>query len=727
MSDDYIGKILEESIKVFIPRIGNILSRMGSRVRVGFRAADAAKNYARRYAERYSRVKVLGMTEPLNLTEFYTYTRAIRPTKRNSFVSPKDLEDYYKRREQRTLFHADGEIEDGMVLANNHNRLAILGQPGGGKSTFLKYVGLQALLPESQYKHSVIPVFVELRVFKDRPVDLLQTIEGEFKTAGFPAGFAEEALKDGNLLVLLDAIDEVPPSALEVVLDHIRAFEYEFHDNRFILSCRTACYDSFLDGFTDFELADFDLPQIEYFIERFFTSADNNTREIGVTLWKTLNDPQHCAIMELASTPLLLVYICLLYMESQQLPANRSDLYEEILRILMEKWAAQRHIWRQEAFRGLTSKIEILMLQAIAGPGLTSDRRFFAGKEIVDIFDNYLEQVENAPKGLDGEQLLHTIEQQQGLLVLRARDVYSFCHATIQEYLAARQFIGQDASKEIVKTYFFDKRWREVFLMMSGIGVPGFLECLAGRLGLEATSSEDLLVLLKWLDLHSQPSENKIDACARRAAACYVVRFVLSQLYRLYGHFGLEGYEGHVLSGAVSYSPYRKDPELLYCMLCAPQSIAHLENIRQSMTSIISHSLANRLEHLSPNIIYTASRQMLTSFEELGMFAPTHLDRIRSAIDVLRHHGATIPQNASPLEWKWRLLEQFLGAMLPNLDLAQMHLLARNSEPLQQYLYGVLLILDCKEAALIVTENSWRDSVSGLFSADQRLASLWFG
>ncbi|MGV2388855.1 MAG UNVERIFIED_CONTAM: hypothetical protein LVR29_12975 [Microcystis novacekii LVE1205-3] len=47
---------------------------------------------------------------------------------------------------------------------------------------------------------------------------------------------------------------------------------------------------------------------------------------------------------ELAHTPLLLTFLCLVYDENQSFPTNRSRLYQDALRILLEKWSAEKRL-----------------------------------------------------------------------------------------------------------------------------------------------------------------------------------------------------------------------------------------------------------------------------------------------------------------------------------------------------------------------------------------------
>jgi predicted NACHT family NTPase len=63
--------------------------------------------------------------------------------------------------------------------------------------------------------------------------------------------------------------------------------------------------------------------------------------------------------------------------------------------------------------------------------------------------------------------VLKSIEAQHGLLVERARGIYSFSHLTFQEYFTARYFVesSDPQALENLSSHITEKRWREVFLL----------------------------------------------------------------------------------------------------------------------------------------------------------------------------------------------------------------------------------------------------------------------
>ncbi|MEO0705977.1 MAG: NACHT domain-containing protein [Cyanobacteria bacterium J06649_5] len=315
---------------------------------------QASRKYVENYQKRHCQLKVLGMREPVDLSAVYTGVKLLNS--RDVLCFEMDaLEDTFRKNRLRGYSGRgrDDEKYSGITIANQKQYLMVLGGPGAGKSTFLRKVGLEALrtfhYERVEYEHRLIPVLLELKRFEAGNIDIAKFIAAEFATCGFPEAeaFTQNALAQGNLLVLLDGLDEVPSAQIDTVLKTIRDFVDRYDDNRFMASCRVAASgyrDDAFRRFSDVTMADFDDEQIQQFITNWFGSAQDVERGTADKCWEVLQKPENKASKELAHTPLLLTYLCLVYDLSQRFPNNRSSLYKKALRILLEEWAAEKNI-----------------------------------------------------------------------------------------------------------------------------------------------------------------------------------------------------------------------------------------------------------------------------------------------------------------------------------------------------------------------------------------------
>ena len=507
---------------------GKILGWMGKKLdqKAQQRIYTASGEYGKRYFKRHGILKALGMREAVPLESVYTAVQFLDEQEIRSFESIPNLEEAYRKENKRSFQQQDCQKQEGLKIANQKQYLMVLGQPGAGKSTFLRKIGLEALKgKKGGFKHDRIPVFIELKSFTSSQIDLEKLIVEEFSICGFPEPeqFIAKALEQGKLLILLDGLDKVPTVNTNEVISKIQNFVDRYEKNSFIVSCRTAAYRNNFQRFTDVKLADFDDTQIEQFIGNWFQSEVDKQAGTAQKCWELLQKPEYAAAKELAHTPLLLTFLCLIYDRSQNFPNNRNVLYKKALRILLEEWAAEKRIQKEEIYQGLSTELEESLLSEIAYTGFETDKLFFSQREVVEPIKTFLAGNLNAPKHLDGEAVLNAIAVQQGILVERAEDVFSFSHLTLQEYLTAQYIADNNLIEQLVTDHLSDRRWREVFLLVAGLvraknGADDLL-LLMEKEAQKYINTRKLQGLLQWADAATKDSEGDFKPVGKRARA----------------------------------------------------------------------------------------------------------------------------------------------------------------------------------------------------------------
>ena len=484
------------------------------------------REYAQRYWERHGIVKVLKMAKPMDLESIYINMQCLDKFTRDKYESSLNLEKAFRESNQRRYrFLKDGK-QEGMVFANQEKYLMVFGEPGIGKSTFLRKVGLEAMKGNNEkYQHNLTPVLLELKHFKEEQINIQGLIQKEFDLCGFPnvEKAIPDKLKKGELLILLDGLDEVPDANTNNVITTIQNFVDQHNKNRFIISCRTAARTHFRQ-FTDIEIVEFDNQQIKTFIKHWFSDEPETAKEC----WQLLQQPEYASAKELGQTPLLLTFLCLVYDENQAFPTNRSRLYGDALRILLERWAAEKRLPnRRQIYENLSIENEEILLSEIAYFYFSEDRLFYNQGELTDQIKTFLMDSLNAPHYLDGEEILKTIEKEQGIFVERARGEYSFSHLTLQEYLTAKYIVDNNLVGQVVKAHLTEPRWQEVFLLIAGL-ILGKQQT-SDFFGVMAQTAKDFLQtqlgkkfvpVLRWADRMTTDSVNSpIKPPGRRAIA----------------------------------------------------------------------------------------------------------------------------------------------------------------------------------------------------------------
>jgi len=642
------------------------------------------REYTQRYWDRHGMIKVLKMSKPMDLESIYVNVKCLGNLVRDYY--DENLENKYRESKQRRFNFRDDGKKDGLLLANQEQYLMVLGDPGIGKSTFLRKVGLEALKGnKDSYQHPLTPVLLELKNFKENEINIQALIEEEFKICGFPnvEKNISNKLEKGELLILLDGLDEVPTANVNNVIEKIKDFVDRHYKNRFILSCRTAAR-THLRRFTDIEIVEFDDQQIQSFIEHWFSSELDRKNETAKNCWELLQKEEYKSAKELAHTPLLLTFLCLVYDENQSFPTNRSRLYQDALRILLEKWSAEKRLPnRGLVYENLSIEQEEILLSEIAYQNFVADKLFLEKREVVKQIKDHLKQNLNAPQHLDGEKVLKTIEIEQGILVERARDIYSFSHLTLQEYLTAQYIYDNDLIEETVKNYVTETRWQEVFLLVAGL-MRGKADKLLLAMEKEAHNylttplGQKIVPILQWADEMTKDSvDSPIKPVGRRALAYWLVIFYTCIIY--------------------SYN------------------VIHIPNVTAIIHSIvIAYAYAPEIAYLITKMSFTP--KLIDEFVQLvNLFAQ---DRIVSKVNFsqlsadLEAFKQIIPDDKATEKERQEFVDQLfkmwntafnLTPKLLNLSIQEICKIDRH------YFYINRLILKCQKVAVNISPTVWQE------------------
>jgi predicted NACHT family NTPase len=425
--------------------------------------------------ERCGTMRVLDMNQPIELTGergIYTNVNILeRITGRRrldiaELLQNCDPEDF----ERFGLNKVAEERVPGLEAVQRYSKLMVLGKPGAGKTTFLKYLAMQCI--EGQFQADQVPLFITLKDFAEAPKqpDVLEYIALQLSVCGVTDASTktEQLLRQCRALMLLDGLDEVREEDTKRVLRQIREVSEQFHTNQFVITCRIAAKEYTFERFTEVEVADFDEEQIAIFAQNWFRLSDPNKANRFIQKLKE-NEP----IQELASSPLLLTLLCLVFGENADFPANRSELYKEGLDVLLKKWDAKRNIERDQVYKNLSIRRKEDLLSQIALTTFEQKDYFFKQKTVEAYIADFIRNLYNEDPDpeilrLDSEAILKSIEAQHGLLVERAKGIYSFSHLTFQEYFAAREIVTNSACEKLVE-HITKPHWREVFLLTAGM------------------------------------------------------------------------------------------------------------------------------------------------------------------------------------------------------------------------------------------------------------------
>jgi predicted NACHT family NTPase len=490
---------------------------------------DALVKQARKAIRRIIRVqcgtmRVLDMQHPIELTGengIYTDVNILKGLTRNR--SAEDvLQGSLNNQILDNPLGLSNEVErlPGLEVVRQYSRLLVLGKPGAGKTTFLKYLAMQCIA--GKVKENKVPFFVNLRDFASEnqqtniveylagslPSDRIQLFEGRN-----PVEIVELLLQQGRCLILLDGLDEVRREDTSRINREIRNAADKFYESQFVITCRIAAKEYVFQQFTEVELADFDDRQVHTFARNWFQarfdSQGANSFEQRLQRFKQRLQSDK-SIRELASNPLLLTLMCFVFSEHGEFPKRRADLYEEGVKILLKKWDASRNIQRDHFYQGLDVQRREDLLSFVAFQTFSQGELIVEQRKLVYYISDFLQNLINLDSGTllaVSQEVLKSIEAQHGLLVERAMGVYSFSHLTLQEYFVAREIsltnqpTRQRELLQLLAENFSDSRWREVLLLMMEMlrNASSLLLEIKKEIDSQVAEDRELQSFLQWV------------------------------------------------------------------------------------------------------------------------------------------------------------------------------------------------------------------------------------
>jgi HEAT repeat protein len=429
-----------------------------------------------------SQLQILNMTRPLAVTNVYVRVRVHQGTVSlemdpliHTAETQRDPTALLKAGFKHMEWRVSSAIDPDEAI-RTYRHCVFVGDPGAGKTTLLKYLTLRAAhgglrgLPD-------LPIFVELNAFANSGYDdlLAFTANSWDKRYGFPEIDArvaiEERLKEGSLLLFLDALDETVVGATsetaeasyQRVAKAISHVATRYARSPIVVTARKAGYHQRpkLVGFTELEVLDFRLEDMKQFVTRWFNSYQDARKRMYATELN-MRLEQNTRMQALGANPLLLSLIILVFETQLDLPERRAELYKQCVDTLLTEWDATRDIRRFHRFKPGHKR---QLLAEIAWHFHSQGRRYFPESEILKIIANFLPRVDLLPE--QSTEMLKEIANEQGLLKEQAHGWQGFLHLTLQEYFVA-QYVIEHQQLDTLLTHRGDPWWEEVLVLYAG-------------------------------------------------------------------------------------------------------------------------------------------------------------------------------------------------------------------------------------------------------------------
>ncbi|MCB9795825.1 MAG: SUMF1/EgtB/PvdO family nonheme iron enzyme [Alphaproteobacteria bacterium] len=376
--------------------------------------------------------------------------------------------------------------------ARHARGVVLVGLPGSGKTTLLKKALLDAHEEEQR-----TPLLLRFSTLQRMGIDTLGPrslhawAEKEAQEAGHPGGGA--ALLEAPplpLRFLLDGYDELRTREDRRAVAAWLAAEVErWPEADFVLTTRKAAWDEgdqreLLAHFEAYDLLHLTRAASEDLVQRWFPrvalarfdpgatkeeKADEEARANALgkrmleEVLQTEDPAARARLRRLTGNPLMLSLLCLVFMEYEELPRNRGQLYAKCFEVLIRgshRHAGARSAYTPEQGHQLLGPLAWAMQEGSEAPDSPKE---MPEAEVLELLRAALDKVEET-RGGEPAALLRELEQVCGLLVRLGEGQVAFMHLTFQEHLACEHAKLEGKAAELA-VRAGEPRWREPILL----------------------------------------------------------------------------------------------------------------------------------------------------------------------------------------------------------------------------------------------------------------------
>ena len=459
------------------------------------------KLYLDQVAENCMELDFVGMPDlrdkkPICLNDVFITLRAREQMPENDVKIEDEIDDENKpeaeilKRQRETMQQRESAPVMLEEALKNNSKVVILGGPGSGKTTMLRYASLILAQEDKRDKADAeIPIYLELSRFADRDnpqqsfLEFIYDYVNSTLNVSLPEGFFEKFLDQGKCILLLDGLDEVATLGQRVdVKNIVSSLASRYGANKLVVTSRIAGYReaSLSHDFLHFTICDLTPDDVKQFAHKWYVTKEGESKNAHEKADNLINAiGRNPRVSALANNPLMLTIIALIHRVEAELPNQRIKLYDKCTESLLHTWEVVKN--RSGDYMLETEKrkrVEWIAywMQDIPGSGERERtvRKSQIEQKLAEFLINRNKMAENEADE-EAISFISQIRRRTGVLVEKGREMYSFAHLTFQEYFSAC-YISRQAVKEGVdglwekeiKPRLHDPRWREVILLLMG-------------------------------------------------------------------------------------------------------------------------------------------------------------------------------------------------------------------------------------------------------------------
>lgn len=342
------------------------------------------------------------------------------------------------------------------VLEKENNHILLLGQPGSGKTTSMKYLCYRLFFSNDSFLNKYqFPILIKLReynqIHRSKNANITGLIiETLFNILGMDIDWGKslnqqqidkmkerivlQIIDSLNVLLILDGFDEIAfANRRETVLSEIRLCSSFLENSKLLVTSRTADFNYSVEKLTPFEICSLNESQILTFATKWL----NNKKEAKKFTLAVKQSP----FADTTIRPLTIAHLCAIYERIGKIPEKPKTVYKKIINLLLEEWDEQRNIKRESKYSNFEIDRKLDFLSCLAYQLTTSlQNTIFSKKQLENIYIRICHDFDL--KTTESKQVVSELESHTGLFVQSGYEYYEFAHKSLQEYLTAKYIVG---------------------------------------------------------------------------------------------------------------------------------------------------------------------------------------------------------------------------------------------------------------------------------------------
>lgn len=429
--------LLENLIDSAIDKLRNSLKEHLNRVKINKQYIEESLDYHLKSVESWSNeVKFKDLSSFKTVTNIYVQL--------DYYLTPSKL-----------IFENNDRVTKLDDILNTTSHSVILGQPGAGKTTSMKFLCQKVLYEENianqEFNCPIVIKFRDINYnnYKDSNNILINEL---FNILGISINyFPISSYKDGSKtivnnnamidkavitfldtfkpLIILDGFDEITSYNHQIaIIKEVEKLTLGLKFAKVILTSRTGEFHYSLPATSEYEICPLNENQIKEFTIKWLNDEK--------TALELFNQLKSSPFYDTTMRPLTLAHLCAIFEREKKIPEKPKTVYRKVINLLLEEWNLQRNVRRESHFSNfeIDRKYEFLSYLAYQ---LTVDcpstvfSKYDLNRIYIEICDNF-----SLPKD-EVKKVIQELESHNGLFIQSGYDRFQFPHKSIQEFLTS--------------------------------------------------------------------------------------------------------------------------------------------------------------------------------------------------------------------------------------------------------------------------------------------------